>query len=166
MEIPDKLDKIIKKIILLKKINLNDFLFKCSKTAFVLKINKIFEKYINKKISVNIIRHSRITFELNNSKLNEKDKYILPQKMAHSISTQSLYKKIISSDSDEDDVEKDNIDKININAADLIINHQKIMKPFIGRPIKYNTIEEKKEAKKEAKKRFLIKQKIIKEKKD
>jgi hypothetical protein len=160
LEVPVKLDKIIKKFIDIKKIGINDNIFNCSKTSFVLKINKIFERYIGKKISVNIIRHSRITNELKNNKITENYKHILSQKMAHAITTQSLYKKNIDTDS-EDEKEKNNIEKININAEDILINHETIMKPQMGRKKKYNSEIERKEARKEAKRKFLNKKKLI-----
>jgi hypothetical protein len=154
IEVPDKLIKIIKQYIDFKKINTGDLLYNMSKQSLINKLNSIFDKYVNKKFSINIIRHSRITNELSNPKITEKQKYIISQMMAHSLSTQSIYKKILESDSDE---EINIIEKINANVEKIISPKKKNS----GRPKKYNNEEERKSAQKEAKKRFLNKPKII-----
>jgi len=91
---------------------------------------------------------------LSNKKITEYEKYILGLMTGHSITAQSLYKKIIDSDSEEDDKI---INKININ-SEKIEKDILVKKPF-GRPTKYNSEEERKLAKKEAKKRFIERQK-------
>ena len=130
---------------------IGDMFFNIEKSQYVLKINKIFEKYINKKISVNIIRHSRITNELKNIKLNEKQKYILSQKMGHSLTGQSLYKKFIDSDSENENNIHKNIDakSENINSNYTLTKQSKV-----GRPSKYTNDDQKREAARDAKKRF------------
>jgi len=154
IEINQKLESILKKYIEYKNIKCGDLFFNNSKPSFVSKINKIFEKYIGKKISTNILKHSYITFMLSNKKITEYEKYILGLMTGHSITAQSLYKKIIDSDSEEDDKI---INKININ-SEKIEKDILVKKPF-GRPTKYNSEEERKLAKKEAKKRFIERQK-------
>jgi hypothetical protein len=154
IEINQKLESILKKYIEYKNIKCGDLFFNHSKKTFVYRLNKIFEKYIGKKISTNILKHSYITFMLSNKKITEYEKYILGLMTGHSITAQSLYKKIIDSDSEEDDKI---INKININ-SEKIEKDILVKKPF-GRPTKYNSEEERKLAKKEAKKRFIERQK-------
>jgi integrase len=159
IEVPKKLDTIIKKYIDHKKIKNNEMFFNFSKSLFILKINKIFEKYINKKISINIIRHSRITKELSNNRITEREKIIISHMMGHSLETQAIYKKYVGDESDSDNNDEI-IKQINQNA--LIVNNTGNKKLIVGRPQKYKTEEEKIEAKKQAKIRF--KNKIISEK--
>jgi hypothetical protein len=158
IEIPEKLDGIIKKYIVIRNMKIGDMFFNIEKSYYVVKMNKIFEKYINKKISVNILRKSRITYELKNISLNEKQKYIMAEKMAHSLEEQSLYKKIIDSDSEEDE---NIINQININSEKIINDYDLTKSSKAGRPPKYSNEEERKKARREAKKRFNEKKKII-----
>lgn len=154
IEVPKKINIILKKFIEIKKIKDNELIFNYNKPFFVSKINNIFKKYINKKISINIIRHSKITKELSDSKITDKEKYIISQIMAHSLSTQSIYKKIIESDTED---EEKIVEIINENAEMINKDISIISKKKIGRPLKYKTEEERKIASKEYTKKSLLK---------
>jgi hypothetical protein len=77
--------------------------------------------------------------------------------VGHSLTTQSLYKKILDS---EDENDNNIIEQLDANIDK--INESMLLKPKIGRPEKYNTDEERKLARQQAKKRFIEKQKNIK----
>jgi integrase len=78
---------------------INDFIKKYKVTGLLLKknIQGIYSKLaslLGKQASVNILRHSYISYVLNNNKLSIKDKREIANKMAHSITTQAEYVKI------------------------------------------------------------------------
>jgi hypothetical protein len=58
------------------------------------RLKNIFKDYINKNISVNILRHSYISYVLSNrQKFNHNNLYLISTQMAHSMQTQSEYYK-------------------------------------------------------------------------
>ena len=61
-----------------------------------------FTKLVQKPISVSMLRHIYITYKISYCKISEQEKYILSQKMGHSITMQSYYRKV---DYDSDDEE-------------------------------------------------------------
>ena len=94
-KINNKLNNILKEYI--DKYKINGSLFNISDKGLIMKLNSIFRNK-NKKISVDIIRHSYITWAERNGLLDTVErKKKLSEKMAHSVLQQLSYKKIVSS---------------------------------------------------------------------
>ena len=105
IEVNNDLNSILKKYIDICKLKNKDKLFNISRSNFVSRINNIFQKIINKSISVSNFRHSFITYLLSNSQISIEYKKKISFMMAHSISMQDKYRKIVLNDNNYDNDE-------------------------------------------------------------
>ena len=88
----DELISIIRDYVNNEKIKNNDPLIIFNHNAFIAKLRNIFYKYTKKYISVNILRHSYISYMTNNQKINiPNDRYKLAYAMGHSLNTNIHY---------------------------------------------------------------------------
>ena len=75
-----------------------DYLFGKTKdepyASFSSYVTKIFKKYTGKALSVNLLRHSYISWFLKKKGLSIADKKEVSAKMAHSITTQEKYNRV------------------------------------------------------------------------
>jgi integrase len=75
-----------------------DFLFgrtpEAAYASFSSQITKVFKKYTGKSISVNLLRHSFITWYLKKKNLTVADKKLTALAMAHSLTTQLQYNRV------------------------------------------------------------------------
>ena len=78
-----------------------------SASAFSGMVGKMSESVFNKRVTVNIFRHSKITDYLRNGRLTVAQKQTLASAMAHSVAMQDLYRKVdqdpLAIDIDSDD---------------------------------------------------------------
>ncbi len=132
--IPD-LNGIIKNYIKINNLKNGDKLINLEYDNYMKRLNYIFESYIKKSISVSMLRHIFISHILNtNNPPNNNERLRISRLMAHSIITQSIYRK-----------EELNVPEIEIDKK----NYENIKKYN-----KYETDEERKEARKAAKRRW------------
>ena len=98
INIPKKLATKLKDYILDADLVNNNFLF--GKTpdipyiSFSNVVSKVFKKYTNKSISVNLLRHSYITWFLAKPNLSIADRKNISRLMSHSLTTQGTYNRI------------------------------------------------------------------------
>jgi len=107
IEVQTTLDNIIKDFIKKNNLKKGDKLINLSYTNYIKRLNEIFISYIKKSISVSMLRHTYIIYLLNNNLLKEREKKKLSSLMAHSVKTQSIYRKDIQEEYDVDEVEID-----------------------------------------------------------
>ena len=152
IEVNNKLDEIIKKYIKDNKIKKGGKLLDLNNNDISRRLTAIFNRYINKNISVDMLRHIYVSYMYDTEKLkNEKEKFILANKMGHSIDTQSLYKKIVNSNETDGEI------KLNKN-----YDIKKMPQKAENRPEhyqKHETIEEKEEAKRKSRREWYEKNK-------
>lgn len=141
IEVNNELDKIIKKIIKLKNLKIGDKLLDINYKSFESRLRRIFLNTLKKKISASMLRHIYITYAYNNLFKNDYDKFILSRFMAHSVATQSIYRKIIP-------------DEITKNVNEITDNYKKNNKYE-----KYQTNEERKIGYADSKKKWYEKNK-------
>jgi integrase len=145
IEVNDELNEIIKNYIKLNNLKKGDKLINLNENGFLRMLAAIFSRYLNKKISVSMLRHIYITHAHATKMLNtDGDKKILSNKMAHSVKTQSMYKK--------------NVDEYIIKGTDEVENINKVS----NKPLKYNKFtnpKEKHAARLEAKREWYEKNK-------
>lgn len=96
IEVPDILKDIILNYIKIANIKEGDSLLNMTESQLSFNISTIFRKYINKTISVNLLRHIYITDYFINRIQSETihEQKVIALKMAHSKSLQEKYKKI------------------------------------------------------------------------
>lgn len=88
----DELINIIRDYVNNEKIKNNDLLINLNHNAFIAKLRNLFYKYTKKFISVNILRHSYISYMTNSQKLNiPYDRHQLALSMGHSLYTNLNY---------------------------------------------------------------------------
>lgn len=93
ISVNDKLTEIINDYVISKNLKKGDKLLNMSYGSYIMKIRRLFECYINKSISINILRHSYITnFLKSNPTL--KEKLHISLSMSHTITMQTMYEKI------------------------------------------------------------------------
>jgi len=131
IEVHKELNKIIRYMISLKKIKKGDKLINLTHDNFKDRLKSIFYKTTKKNISASMLRHIYITHVLSDKNISTNDKIILSNKMAHSLLTQSIYKKITPMTIDDNTV---------------IYDYTKNKK--------YDNDEERKNAKKETQKKY------------
>lgn len=103
--IPDNLNTLLNEYIDIHNLQ-NKYLLNTNENDLSKKIKKIMTKYTNKSASVNIFRHSYITYMQNNNLINStKLKKELASKMGHSHHTQQEIYVKYHSDTDSDDKE-------------------------------------------------------------
>jgi integrase len=62
----------------------SEYIFELSSHAIQQKLTRLFQTHTNKNISVDILRHSYITWATNNGTINDNNKHIIAQIMGHS----------------------------------------------------------------------------------
>lgn len=112
IKIPNELAKILNEFIHIRKISNN--LFKVSPPAIQMRLTRTFIKYNNKRVSVNILRHSYITWMKNSGNMNGKEDTVATI-MGHSVNMQNDYYKNPDKNSD-DEIDDANYGKDVINA--------------------------------------------------
>jgi hypothetical protein len=91
IDVPSKLNLIIKKYL---KNYPTDVLFNTTEPQMSKKIGDVFEKLLGKRVTINILRHSYISYmKRNEPTLKKKEE--LAKSMLHSISMDEVYRKII-----------------------------------------------------------------------
>ena len=103
--------------------------------AFSNLLGVMFQKYLGVRISVNLLRHSRITSFLNEKQHTVAEKKVLATHMAHSTNMQALYHRIeqnedidpgvIKEDDDTADEDDDDDDNVPLDVIKRKIAHQK-----------------------------------------
>lgn len=92
-KIPDELVRILNDYI--KSFEIDDKLLQLSTKSLSDRVKKIFQDLLKKNVSVNILRHSYISFILADRKaFNHNKLYEISQQMGHSLNMQSQYAKI------------------------------------------------------------------------
>lgn len=132
-KVPTKLKNVINQYI--NKFNINNKLLNFSEEELQYRLLTVFKRYVDKNIGVNILRHSFISYVNNNNNLTLEQRKYISDRMAHSIKAQLQY------------VKYDQIDKPKIK------NNKK---NFIKKDnrVKYNNLEDKKNAVLLAKKKW------------
>lgn len=92
-DIPTKLNLSFIEHIKNKNIDINDFIFTKGRNNFSKKISSLFQKYISIPITVNILRHSFITY-VSKQNLSTKMKKEIAFQMGHSFVMQDEYRRI------------------------------------------------------------------------
>jgi len=96
--VPRALASVLKTYIEGNGFAINDYLFGKSPTepykSFSTQVSNVFKKYTSKNISVNMLRHSYITWFLQKKNLSLTDKKIVAKSMAHSINMQDKYNRV------------------------------------------------------------------------
>jgi integrase len=93
LKIPDELVGILNDYI--KSFEIDNKLLEFTTKSLGDRVKRIFKDLVNKNVSVNILRHSYISYILANRKLfNHNKLYEISQQMAHSMNMQSQYAKI------------------------------------------------------------------------
>jgi integrase len=96
--VPRALASVLKTYIEGNGFAINDYLFGKSPTepykSFSTQVSEVFKKYTSKSISVNMLRHSYITWFLQKKNLSLTDKKIVATAMGHSITMQDKYNRI------------------------------------------------------------------------
>lgn len=132
-DVPQLLVDILEEYI--NKYNVKGSLLNMSKDNLKARIKNIFLKYTNKNVGIGIFRHSYISYHIKDN-LTSEQKEEIARKFGHSFNMQDIYRK------------KDIVDTTIIKKnEDLIIKKK-------GRPKKYNTLDEKKEAHRLAKQQW------------
>lgn len=143
VEVLPELDEIITKYIEINNLKEGDKLFDLEWHNYTYRLKNIFKKYINKSISVNMIRHIFISNILNTSTPpSDNERIKISYLMGHSMESQMMYRK-----------ENNNIGKDIINS-----NNYKVQN-------KYKTDEDRKEGKKYIRRKSYHKNKQIKKQK-
>ncbi|QKF94886.1 hypothetical protein QKU48_gp1428 [Fadolivirus algeromassiliense] len=139
IEVNNVLDKIIKRYIDINKLKNGNKLIDLSYENYLKRLSDIFMTYVEKNISIDMLRHIYVNY-ITDMKLNENNKKIISKLMAHSILTQTIYRK-----------------NINDDIANIEIDLGKYTEKKSYR--KYASDDERKEARKEAKRLWYEKNK-------
>jgi integrase len=96
--VPRALASVLKTYIEGNGFAINDYLFGKSPSepykSFSTQVSEVFKKYTSKNISVNMLRHSYITWYLKNKTLSIADKKKVATAMGHSITMQAKYDRV------------------------------------------------------------------------
>lgn len=99
IRIPDRLASILNEFIDMRDIS--DNLFGVSPPAIQMRLTRTFLKYNKKRVSVNILRHSYITWMKNSGNMNGKEETV-SRIMGHSVNMQNDYYKDLDKNSDDE----------------------------------------------------------------
>lgn len=151
IEVDNKLKKIIDYYIDMKKIKKGTKLLNLTEDNLTKRLGNLFIKYIDKSISISMLRHIYINHIYTKSLL---DKEIISMKMAHSKETQDIYRKKVEPET-ETKIEEEDMHKLRLieSGKKKIVTNQR-----------YTDDRDRREAELEAKKRYYYKKKQEKEK--
>lgn len=145
IEVETRLDKILRNYIEINDLKDGDKLFSLTKSNYISRLSNIFRKIINKNLSVSMLRHIYITERIKDPKITEYERYLLSQKMAHSIVMQGKYRKVDYDETQEKALEE-KINTFKPETWNKIITH-------------YGTEEERKSAIRKSKMKYQSKNK-------
>lgn len=145
LELNPDLANVINEYILLNQLKTNDKLLNLKHGCFIMRLQKIFRSYVNINVSASVLRHAYIMYLRDNEEFesyNHKKK--IAKQMAHAVSTQEKYYKKTT----EDDLKK----TINDDGDIKLLKNR-------GGQTKYNTPDERREAKRKIQAEYLKRKK-------